>query len=125
MRKDIIRVMEARIASGAGLYNHSAASGSGLGESNMMGAGTEGGKKKRAPRKKKVVEVEVEQVPEVQPELVLEAGKKKRRVKKGPSASGKKAAASSKWIAHIKQVAKDKGISYREAMKVASQTYKK
>lgn len=121
MRKDIIAVLQSRIASGAGLQNHSvAASGSGIGESNMMGAGTEGGKKKRAPRKKKeeIVFFEEDRVADV-------AAGKKRRVKKGPSASGKKAAASSQWIAHIKSVAKDQGLSYKDAMKVAAKTYKK
>ena len=32
---------------------------------------------------------------------------------------------TSPWIAHCKKVAKDKNISYREAMKIASKTYKK
>lgn len=31
----------------------------------------------------------------------------------------------SAWIDHVKKVAKDKGISYKEALKVASKTYKK
>ena len=29
------------------------------------------------------------------------------------------------WIEHVKKVAEDKNISYREALKVAGQTYKK
>ena len=29
------------------------------------------------------------------------------------------------WIAHVKKVAKQKKISYKEALKVASKTYKK
>ena len=33
--------------------------------------------------------------------------------------------APSKWIQHVKSVAKDKGISFKEAMKVAKATYKK
>lgn len=32
---------------------------------------------------------------------------------------------TSPWIAHIKAVQKEKGISYKEAMKVAKETYKK
>ena len=32
---------------------------------------------------------------------------------------------ASGWIEHVKKVAKDKGISYKEALKVASKTYKK
>lgn len=31
----------------------------------------------------------------------------------------------SDWITHVKKVAKDKGISYKDALKVASKTYKK
>ncbi len=31
----------------------------------------------------------------------------------------------SDWISHVKAVAKDKNISYKEAMKVASKTFKK
>jgi hypothetical protein len=29
------------------------------------------------------------------------------------------------WIDHVKKVAEDKNISYREALKIAGQTYKK
>jgi hypothetical protein len=32
---------------------------------------------------------------------------------------------ASKWIDHVKMVAKQKGISYKEAMSVAKKTYKK
>ena len=32
---------------------------------------------------------------------------------------------TSPWILHVKKVSKDKGISYKEAMKVAKSTYKK
>ena len=38
---------------------------------------------------------------------------------------GKGVKAPSKWISHVKSVAKEKGISYKEAMKVASATYNK
>lgn len=38
------------------------------------------------------------------------------------SGQGKKA---SPWITHCKKVAKEKGISYKEAMKIAKQSYKK
>ena len=31
----------------------------------------------------------------------------------------------SSWTDHVKKVAKEKGISYKEALKVASATYKK
>tara|TARA_R110001606_G_scaffold361578_2_gene514730 strand:- start:5723 stop:5917 length:195 start_codon:yes stop_codon:yes gene_type:complete len=31
---------------------------------------------------------------------------------------------ASEWILHVKKVAKDKGISYKESMKVAKETYK-
>jgi len=32
---------------------------------------------------------------------------------------------TSSWIAHVKSVAKEKGITYPQALKVASATYKK
>ena len=32
---------------------------------------------------------------------------------------------SSPWITHVKAVQKEKGISYKEALKVAAQSYKK
>jgi hypothetical protein len=32
---------------------------------------------------------------------------------------------TSPWIAHVKSVAKEKNISYKEALKVAGATYKK
>jgi len=32
---------------------------------------------------------------------------------------------ASAWIEHVKKVAKDKKISYKEALKVAGKTYKK
>ena len=52
---------------------------------------------------------------------------KKARKKAGLGVSegaGPKKKVSS-WIEHVKKVSKDKGISYKEAMKVAKQTYKK
>lgn len=39
-----------------------------------------------------------------------------------PAGQGKK---TSPWIAHCKKVAKEQGLSYKDAMKVASKTYKK
>ena len=38
---------------------------------------------------------------------------------------GKGVKAPSKWISHVKSVAKEKGISYKDAMKQASATYNK
>ena len=38
---------------------------------------------------------------------------------------GKKKSGGGGWIAHVKKVAKQKKISYKEALKVASKTYKK
>jgi hypothetical protein len=32
---------------------------------------------------------------------------------------------TSPWIMHVKAVAKEKGISYKEAMKIARESYKK
>ena len=40
----------------------------------------------------------------------------------GGGADSKK---SSPWITHCKKVAKEQGLSYKDAMKVASKTYKK
>ena len=45
--------------------------------------------------------------------------KSKAKPQKGAKKSG------SGWIAHVKKVAKQKGIKYGEALKVASKTYKK
>ena len=47
---------------------------------------------------------------------------------KGKPAAKKKVGKSggaSPWIAHVKKVARAKGISYNKALKVASKTYKK
>lgn len=43
-------------------------------------------------------------------------------VESGWKPTGKK---TNSWIQLVKQVAKEKGISYREALKVAKETYKK
>lgn len=48
----------------------------------------------------------------------IESGKWKPSGKKGSSSTNP-------WISHVKKVAADKGISYREALKVASASYKK
>ena len=37
----------------------------------------------------------------------------------------KKVKKSNAWIDHVKHVAEEKNISYREALKIAGQTYKK
>ena len=37
----------------------------------------------------------------------------------------KKVKKSNAWIDHVKKVAEDKNISYRDALKIAGQTYKK
>lgn len=39
--------------------------------------------------------------------------------------SGKWRPSKNPWIGHVKSVARQKGISYKEALKVASATYKK
>ena len=49
------------------------------------------------------------------------ACKKARKSRK----SRKSKRPASGWIAHIKSVQKNKGISYKEAMKIAAKTYKK
>jgi len=43
---------------------------------------------------------------------------------KGPSAKSKAAAGRNPWIAHVKKVAAEQGIPYREALKVAKHSYK-
>lgn len=48
---------------------------------------------------------------------------KKPKAKAAPKK--KKAAGANPWIAHVKKVAAAKGISYKDALKVASKTYKK
>ena len=49
---------------------------------------------------------------------------KQEKDKKAKPHKGAKKGASG-WIAHVKKVAKQKGIKYGEALKVASKTYKK
>lgn len=53
--------------------------------------------------------------------------KHKKGKKKAPKkdAKKKKSSAGGGWIAHVKKVAKEKKISYKEALKVASKSYKK
>ena len=53
---------------------------------------------------------------------------KDEKMKKGGKANAtakRSKAGAGSWIAHVKQVAKSKKISYKEALKVASKTYKK
>ncbi len=49
--------------------------------------------------------------------------KEMKEMKSMKTTKAKKGAGS--WIAHVKKVAKQKKISYKEALKVASKTYKK
>lgn len=42
---------------------------------------------------------------------------------KGPSAKSKAAAKHNPWIAHVKKVAAEQGIPYREALKIAKHSY--
>lgn len=57
---------------------------------------------------------------------VVGAGKKqKRQVSAATKAKLKAGAAKSPWIMHVKQVAKDQGITYGQALKVAGKTFKK
>ena len=55
----------------------------------------------------------------------LSAGKKKARKALGSDKRGSGLKKTSKWIEHVKKVAKDKGIAYGEALKVAKETYQK
>jgi len=61
--------------------------------------------------------------------LLLKKAKEQYGVGLSPAGGSLKLAGQGKktspWIAHCKKVAKEKGISYKEAMKVAKQTYKK
>ena len=50
---------------------------------------------------------------------------KEKVMEKVMETKGKGVKAPSKWLSHVKSVAKEKGISYKEAMKVASATYTK
>ena len=52
-------------------------------------------------------------------------GKGKPEGKAAAKKAGRKSGGASPWIAHVKKVAKAKGISYNKALKVASKTYKK
>ena len=45
--------------------------------------------------------------------------------KRGKKTTMKKTKKKGGWIAHVKKVAKQKGIKYGEALKVASKSYKK
>ena len=49
---------------------------------------------------------------------MVKGGKAKATKKRGKAGAGS-------WIAFVKQTAKKKGISYKEALKVASKSYKK
>ena len=53
--------------------------------------------------------------------------KKQMKMKEAKTPAPQKGAKKSGggWIAHVKKVAKQKGIKYGEALKVASKTYKK
>mgnify|MGYP003148743890 CR=1 FL=1 len=52
-------------------------------------------------------------------------GKGKPKGKPAAKKAASKSGGASSWIAHVKKVAKAKGISYNKALKVASKTYKK
>lgn len=51
--------------------------------------------------------------------------KEVEEVKPTPHKGAKKKKGATGWIAHVKKVAKEKGIKYGQALKVASKTYKK
>lgn len=104
------------------LYNHSSTAAA--------------GKKKRAPKKvaedivespckcqKKAAKSAAVPVVEAQ-EGVLIAGKKRRVVTEETKIKRRAGAAQSPWIAHVKAVAKAKGIKYGDALKIAKESYK-
>jgi hypothetical protein len=51
--------------------------------------------------------------------------KMKQKSGKAKATAKRSKAGAGSWINHVKQVAKTKGISYKEALKVASKSYKK
>jgi len=123
---DKILKEESSAPAAGSLYNHSSTAAA--------------GKKKRAPRKKVVEEVvDVVESPckcqkkaaksaqapaPVVSEGVLVAGKKRRVVSEETKLKRKAGAAQSPWIAHVKEVAKSKGIKYGDALKIAKESYK-
>ena len=50
---------------------------------------------------------------------------KEDKKKRGKKSTMKKTKKTGSWISHVKKVAKQKGIKYGEALKVASKSYKK
>lgn len=61
----------------------------------------------------------------VQKKDLVEAKKEVKELKEKPKKEEKKEKEGSAWIEHVKKVQASKGISYREAMKVAKDSYKK
>ncbi len=59
------------------------------------------------------------EVPANEPSTVAAAGRKRRRRKGGATA------AMNPWIQHVRQVAAERSLPYKEALKIASQTYRK
>ena len=106
----------------------------GMPSSSMSGLGMSAGKKKYT-KKGMGMSGGATKPMEVVKEMIVEENMKKKRgmAKKKPlveekimvevkPTNGRK---SSPWIAFVKQVAKDKGIKYGEALKIASTMYKK
>ena len=133
MKSEILSVLKGRIASGAGgLSDHDV-----YGNPVMMGMG-KAPKKARKPRAKKAVNTPVKkarkprakkvkvgsEMVEANTDILLQVSDQSDPVA-GAATGGKKVRAVSKWITHVKAVAKDKGIKYSEALKVASASYKK
>lgn len=87
-----------------------------------------GGKRKRAPRKKKAVVAAVEpaaEVAEVKVEIEAEGGKKCKKSRKG-TAAAKGAAAKNPWLQHMAKVRKENpGLKPTEVAKKAKESYKK
>jgi len=124
-REQLLSIMKERIASGAGLQDHTVY---GAPVALGMGKAVAAEKKKRAKKSKveKVVDALESAVP-----LVVEtaaapvnvipvlAGKKKCKKAAGAPRAG------NAWLDHIKAVQKEKGLTYSAAMKEAAKTYKK
>ena len=75
--------------------------------------------KKNKQQKDKVMVEYKQEEPEEQPE---EQPKEKPKEQPKEQPKDKKA---NRWISHVKDVAKTKNITYREALKIASATYTK
>lgn len=137
MRREIIAVLQGRIAAGAGGLQDHSVYGQPFGGSGETGSA----KPKRAPRKKKEVVPVPVPVPVVVEMEVEAAGKRKRKAKKmvevavpvpvantqlaPPTGAAKKVRAGNKWVDHVMAYKNKHNVSYNQAMKDSKASYKK